>query len=198
MPAGAPVTGRFIRLVACLLLGVVFAACSLLNHPWRKAADYVAGLRCNMSEAELRTYSDRYPLEIRDPDEPELLVAWKGNTQILLWLGLDGLTAYQVTWTYPLTNFDSQLKTDLCSGARYVDLNLVGDSELGGAAVWLDGERVGELSRSGTFSFDVPLGAHELRIERPGGSSWSTELSFDESRGHHGVPISASDFSQSS
>jgi len=183
-----------------MVLGVVLAACSLLNHPWRKADDYVAGLRCNMSEAELRTYSERYPqLEIRDPDEPELLIASKGNTQILLWLGAGGLTAYQVTWTYPLTNFDSRLKTDVCSGARYVELNLVGDSELSGAAVWLDGERVGTLSKTGTFTWDVPLGVHQLRVERMGGGSWSTELRYDESGpGHHRVPVSAAGFPQSS
>ena len=153
-----------------------------------------------MSEAELRAYSESYPrLQIRNPEEPELLIAWKGNTQIELWLGADGLTAYQVTWTYPLTNFDSQLKTDLCSGARYVDLDLVGDPELAGAGVWLDGERVGELSRSGNFSFDVPIGGHELRIESPGGGSWSTKLRYDESSsGHHRVPISAADFLRSS
>jgi hypothetical protein len=153
-----------------------------------------------MSEAELRTYSERYPqLQIRVPDEPELLIAWKGNTRILLWFGRGGLTAYQITWTYPITNFDSRLKTDLCSGARYVDLNLVGESELAGAAVWLDGERLGELSRSGTFTWEVPLGVHELRIEIAGGGSWSTELRYDDSSsGHHRVPVSAADFSRSS
>lgn len=152
-----------------------------------------------MSVAELRTYSERYPqLQIRDPDEPELLVAWKGNTQILLWLGTGGLTAYQITWTYPLTNFDSRLKTDLCSGARYVELNLVGDSALAGAAVWLDGERVGELTSSGNFTWDVPLGAHQFRVEKPDGGSWSTELRYDESSaGHDRLPISAADFPQS-
>jgi hypothetical protein len=152
-----------------------------------------------MSEAELRSYSDRYPqLQIRDPDEPELLVAWKGNTQLPLWFVADGLVAYQVAWTYPLTNLESQLKTDLCSGAKYVDLNLVGDSELAGAAVWLNGKRLGEFSRSGTFTWDVPLGVHELRIETASGGSWSTELRYDESSsGHHRIPISAADFSRS-
>lgn len=144
-----------------------------------------------MSETELRTYSERYPqLQIRNPDKPELLVAWKGNTQILLWLNAGGLTAYQVTWTYPLTHFESGLKTDLCSGVKYVELNVVGDSVLTGAAVWLDGERVGELSGAGTFTLDVPLGIHELRVEEALGGSWRTELRYDESSsGHDRVSI---------
>lgn len=200
MPASAVGRDRLVRSVAFLVLGVVLAGCSLLNHPWRKADDYVAGLRCNMSEAELRTYSARYPqLAIRVPDEPDLLIASKGNTRILLWFGAGGLTAYQVTWTYPLTNFESQLKTDLCSEAKYVKLSLVGDSELAGAAVWLDGERVGALSRTGTFTCDVPLGVHELRIERAGGGSWNRQLRYDESSsGHHRVPVSTAEFPQGS
>lgn len=180
-----------IRAAVFLLLGVVLAACSLLNRPWRKADEYVAGLRCNMSEAELRTYSERYPqLEIRAPGESGLLSASKGNTRILLWLGADGLIAHQVTWTYPLTNFDSQLKNDLCTGMKYVDLSLVGDSVLSGAAVWLNDVRVGELSQTGTFRFDAPLGTHELRVERAGGGSWSKELRYDESSaGDDRLPI---------
>lgn len=179
------------RAAVFLLLGVVLAACTLLNRPWRKADEYVAGLRCNMSEAELRTYSERYPqLKIRAPGESGSLIAWKGNTQILLWLGADGLIAHQVTWTYPLTNFDSQLKNDLCKGMKYVELNLVGNSVLSGAAVWLNDERVGELSRTGTFRFDVPLGTHELRVKRAGGGAWSKELRYDESSaGDDRLPI---------
>lgn len=145
-----------------------------------------------MSEAELRAYSERYrQLQIRDSDEPELLLAWKGNTQILLWLDAGRLAAYQVTWTYPLTNFDSRLKTDLCSGVRYVDVSLVGDPELSGAAVWLDGQRVGELSSSGNLTWYVPLGAHQLRVEEPDGGAWSIELRYDDSSsGHDSVAIS--------
>jgi hypothetical protein len=112
-------------------------------------------------------------------------VAWKGNTQILLWFGPRGLSAYQVTWTYPLTHFDSRLKTDLCSGIRYVNLMLIGDSELAGAAVWLDDERVGELSEAGNFNRDVPVGVHHLRVEKPDGGSWRTELRYDEANSGH-------------
>ena len=76
MSAAAVVPDRLTRSFALLLVGGVLATCSLLNHPWGKADDYVAGLRCSMSEAELRTYSERYPqLHIQDPNKPEILVA---------------------------------------------------------------------------------------------------------------------------
>lgn len=191
-------TGRFLRPSVLVVLGVALAACSLVNQPWRQADDYVAGLQCGMSEVQLRKYSERYPqLEIRNPDQPGLLIGWKENTQILLWLVGDGLTAYQVTWTYPLTHYDSHLKTDLCSGTRYVDLHLVGDSDLSSAVVSLNGERVGELSRSGKLSFDVPLGAHELRIKSPDHGSWSTDLSYDKSSsGHDRILVAATDLSR--
>jgi hypothetical protein len=196
MPTPTIELNRFIRLLALLLIAGVLAACSMVNYPWGKADDYVTGLRCGMAESELQTYSEQYPgLEIRNSDEFEFLVARKGNTQVLLWLETDGLIAYQITWTYPPTNFDSQLKTDLCTGDQYVELNLVGRSELAGAGVWLDGERVGELSRSGSFTWDVTLGAHQLRVEKPGSGSWATELRYDAaSVGYDRLPIPEDSF----
>ena len=82
------------------------------------ADDYVAGLRCRMSETDVRAHSEGYrQIEIYEPEDAEFLVARKGNTKILLWFGPNGLTAYQITWTYPVTNFASEHKTDLCTVA---------------------------------------------------------------------------------
>lgn len=92
------------------------AGCSIFNRPWGKAHDYVDGLRCGMSVGELQGYSERYPrLRISEPDGLEYLVAAKGNTQVLLWFEPTGLVEYQITWVYPLTNFASEPRADLCA-----------------------------------------------------------------------------------
>jgi len=100
------------------------------------------------------------------------------------------LISYQLTWTYPLTNYAAEPKVNLCTGMRYVELQLVGDSVHSGATVWLDGERVGELSSSGTYSQDVPIGIHQLQVKKSGAGSWRAELNYDEtSSGYDRVPI---------
>ena len=64
----------------------------------------------------MRAYSEEYrQLQIHEPEDAAFLVALKGNTRILLWFGAGGLTAYQITWTYPVTNFASEPKTALCT-----------------------------------------------------------------------------------
>lgn len=143
-----------------------------------------------MSETELRTYSASYKkLTVTKAGKFAQLVARKGNTQILFWIAEGELNSYQLTWTYPLTHYAAALKTNLCTGEKYVELHLVGHSVHSGATVWLDGERVGELSNSGTYNQDVPIGIHLLRVEK-GGSRWRTELRYNRtSSGYDRVPI---------
>lgn len=191
MSAAALDQGRLVKLVAWLLLSIVLGACSLLNRPWRKADDFAAGLRCNMSETELKAHSGRFSqLEIRESGAPKRLVARKGNTQVLLWFGESGLAAYQVTWTYPLTNFDAALKTDVCSGQKFVELHVIGNRADAGAVVLLDGQPVGELSSTGTEVLDVPVGTHTLEVKQAGRGIWRANLVYDEdSSGYDRLPI---------
>jgi hypothetical protein len=117
-------------------------------------------------------------------------VAQTGDTLIHLELENDRLRSYQVSWTSGFTKQSSKLKTDLCSGEKLVEVYIVNGYRHAGAAVLLDGEKVGELSKQGTFILDVPLGRHSLTIELPDSRSWSTELRYDESSsGYDRLPI---------
>jgi len=109
------------------------------------------------------------------------------------------LETYQVTWTSGFTKQSFQLKHDLCSGEKYVELHLDASSDLAGASIWLDGERIGEVAKSGGFSRDIPLGVHELRLEKLGVGFWSTKLDYDESSsGYDRVPVPEGALAQAS
>jgi hypothetical protein len=107
-------------------------------------------------------------------------------------LELEGphLKTYQVSWTSGFTKQSYHLKTDLCSGQKLVQLHIIGDHAHAGAIVLLNGQPVGELSRTGIKVLDVPIGTHTLEVKKAGLSSWSTELRYDDaSSGYDRLPI---------
>lgn len=150
-----------------------------------------------MTEDDIAATARQFPsLSIHRPESyPELLVAQKGDTLILLGLREARLETHQVTWISGLTKRSSLLKHNLCSGAKYVELHLVGSSDLAGASVWLDGQFVGQLADFGDLDRDVQLGRHQLRVQKSGIGSWSTELHYDESSsGYDRLPIPEDEF----
>lgn len=160
-------------------------------RPWAGADDFTGGLRCDMTEAEITEHARSFPhLLLHHPDgNRELLVGRKGDTLIHLELDGGNLETYQVSWTSGLTKQSHELKTDLCSGQKLVELHVIGGSEHAGTAVLLDGERIGELPSHGTASFDIPLGVHTLALDRRG-SVWTAELRYDlSSAGYDRLPI---------
>lgn len=145
-----------------------------------------------MTEAQIAEQVRRFPpLRLHRPDGKEqLLVAQTGDTLIHLELENDRLRSYQLSWTSGFTRQSYALKTDVCSAQQLVELHVLGDPKDHRARVLLDGEKVGELSKQGTFILDVPLGRHSLTIELPDSRSWSTELRYDESSsGYDRLPI---------
>ena len=167
------------RPLALLLMGLCLACCAAT--PWGRADEFASGLRCGMSEAQLHAYAREFrDLQVKRGEKISgpTLVAQKQNTLILLWLQNDRLEAYQVTWSFPLTNQAWGLKNSLCSGQQFVDLHLVGSSRLAGAEVLLDDKVVGELSSVGTISLDVPLGTHHVVVRSYLGT-WSTNVTYD-------------------
>lgn len=165
--------------IALLLTGICSACCAA--KPWRGVDEFVAGLRCGMSEPQLQAYTREFrDVRIKKGERVlgPTLVAQRQNTLIFLWLQSDQLKSYQVTWSYPVTNQAWELKRNLCSGQQFVDLHLVGSSRFAGAEVLLDEEVVGELSSAGTISLDVPLGSHQVVVKSHLGT-WSADLTYD-------------------
>lgn len=145
-----------------------------------------------MKEAEIAVAARQFPrLHLHKPDSyPSRLIAQQGDTQIYLDFRESLLKAYRVSWTSGFTQQDSRVKHNLCSGTKYVELNFLGRKEFAGAIVWLDGKRVTQLDMDGDFCWDVPLGIHQLRIEKPGVGTWTAELRYEEtSPGHDRLPI---------
>lgn len=160
-------------------------------RPWSKADDFTGGLHCDMAEEEIAEHARSFPrLLLHRPDErQDLLVGRKDDTLIHLELDGGNLKTYQVSWTSGLTKQSHELKTDLCSGQKLVELHVIGGSEHAGTAVLLDGEWIGELPNHGTASFDIPLGVHTLALDRRG-SVWTAELRYDtSSSGYDRLPI---------
>lgn len=152
-------------------------------RPWSGSVAFKAGLQCGMAEAEIAAIAQRFRrLQIHRPDSsPDRLIAQRGDTLIILGLKAARLETYQVTWTSGFTKQSSQLKHNVCSGVKYVEMHLLASSDLAGATIWLDGERIGEISRTGGFTEDIPIGIRALRVEKAGVGSWSTELRYDKS-----------------
>lgn len=190
-------------------LAVLLAASTLIScfgppfagsfRPWSGSAVFVKSLRCKMTEAEIEATAQRFPpLEVRRSNlYPGDLTVQKGDTLIFLGLRDSRLETYRISWVSGFTKRSSRLKYNLCSGDKYVEVHLVGSSDLAGAKVWMNGEVIGQLSVFGTFGLDVQLGSHKLRVEKAGGGSWSTELRYDESSsGYDRVPITEDEFGQ--
>lgn len=161
-------------------------------RPWSGALEFVEGLRCEMTADEIAAHARSFPpLLLHRPDErDDLLVAAKGDTLVHLELEGSRLKTYQVSWTSGFTKQSHRLKTDLCSGAKLVELHIIGDSAQAGAIVLLDGQPVGELASIGIEVLDVPIGTHTLELRKPGLGSWSTELRYEEgSSGYDRLPV---------
>lgn len=179
-------------LVASVLLSCLGPPFVGSSRPWSGSAAFVGNLRCNMTQKEIVSIAQQFPkLRIHQPDSsPDLFVARRGDTLVFLGLRASLLETYQISWTSGFTKQSSQLKHDLCSGTRYVELHLIASSNIAGASIWLDGKRVGEVSKAGGFSRDIPLGLHELRVEQSGVGSWTTELHYHgSSSGYDRLPI---------
>lgn len=161
-------------------------------RPWVGAVDFTEGLRCDMTEGEIAEHARSFSrLQLHSTDErDEVLVAQKGDTLIRLELEGPHLKRYQVSWTSGFTKQSHDLKTDLCSGEKLVELHVLGHSAQAGAVVLLDGQRVGELSSTGVDILDVPIGTHTLEVKEAALGSWSTELIYDEaSSGYDRLPL---------
>ncbi len=161
-------------------------------RPWPGSTAFVKGLRCQMTEADLRHYAEQFPkILLHKPDSlRHVFFAEKGDTLIRLGLQDGLLQTYHISWTSGFTRSSSRLKYDLCKRRYLVHMWLVSSSEYGGAAGWLDGVLLGQLSESGGFVRDIPLGVHEFRIEAPGVGVWVIELRYDKaSQGHDRIPI---------
>lgn len=176
-------------LVAASLL---LCNCAILHdRPWHGTDEFVGELRCGMKEADIAAHVAKHRAATFAPtNDPDKFVAQKGNTLISLWLEDGGLRAHKVTWSRPIAKHRSHLKHDLCSGELFVELHLIGSPELKGAVVALDGVPQGRLSRSGTLSLDVPLGDHEVSVERAGDKRLSFDVSYTPtSPGHHQIKV---------
>ena len=152
------------------------------TRPWTEATQFTMGLACDMSSEEIRELAKSFPeLFLHQPHGHRgLLVGQKGNTLIHLELAGYGLRAFQVSWTSGFTKQSSALKNDICSGQKLVQLHVLGDPKYTGASVLLNNDQVGELSRQGTRTLDVPLGVHTLTVKK-GSSSWSTKRRYNSS-----------------
>ena len=192
-------TGLFpLMLMALLLVSCLSPPWIGSRLPWTGAKDFTSGLRCQMTEADIKLFAKTFPrLSLHQPDGWKgRLVGQKGDTMIVLELEAERLlTRYQVSWTSGLTRQSFELKNDLCSGQQLVTVAVVGSPRLAGAALLLNGEPAAMLSSQGTALFDVLLGEHTL-VVRHEDAEWSTLLRYDtSSSGWDRLPVPTDAFS---
>lgn len=172
---------------------LLMAACVVGCWKWSGTDVFVSDLRCGMSEAEIRTVVDSYPgLQLRRASNRAFgeLVAAKSGTMI--WLDLDSrqrLYGVFSSWTNGYASAAYALKRDLCTGLRSVHVRMGGPDDLAGADIYLDNRRVAALSPSlAVADMEVPLGSHQVRVEKCGYTPWVTQLRYaEDSNGY--VPI---------
>lgn len=167
------------------------------GSPWPGAEKFTRELRCGMSREDVSTQLRSFPsLDLHFPAGHEgLAVARHNDTSITLWFDEAGLRATRTAWTNGLTSTGYRHKHDLCSDLKLVELHLVGSRKDAGAAVLLDSMFLGVLSPSGDLTVDVPLGPHELRLDKEGAAAWSTKVLYEEtSPGYDRLPIPDSVF----
>lgn len=108
----SPALHRAIWIVAALLL--LSAGCG----PWERVDEFVAGLRCGMSEAEIRAWVSRFPgvqVSRQNFENHAPFVADYENTTVQLWVGDNGLVAAQITWADGRpTSISSKPRIELC------------------------------------------------------------------------------------
>lgn len=170
---------RECRLASLLLAGVTLSCAS--TAPSQRVEKFIAGLECGLAMDSVGALAMGVKgLSVHDVDEgpsrPSLVVS-RRSTLARLWFDDSGLLAHRVTWSYPITNFGSRLKVNLCTGERFVELSLVGPSSFAGSPVEIDGRHAGVLSNAGTMTVDVPLGQHRVEVFTPPGS-WTAELRY--------------------
>jgi len=67
----------------------------------------------------------------------------------------------------------------LCTGVRTVALSILGPEGFEGADIYLDGVKLGEISEWLVTRIEVPLGIHEIRIEKAGYVPITQTLKYD-------------------
>lgn len=107
----------FSALVAVLLIALGGSTCSR----WQRADEFINGLRCGMSEAEIVQYASSF--QGAEPARPEStnlppLVINHDSTRIRCWFENGGLRWVQVAWISSPMKLTEAPRIDLCSPER--------------------------------------------------------------------------------
>ena len=179
------------HLLPLLVGGMLTASC----WKWSGTTEFIGKLRCGMSEENIRAVASSFRgLEVGISNDRGFgdLVAFKSGTKI--WMGLDQnrrLRAIIYTWDDGVMSAAYSLKEDICARSRSVVVRVGGMPQLGGALLYIDGRHVGKLSpRLAVADIDVPLGRHELRVEKCGFRPWMTQVRFSsDSNGYFSINV---------
>ncbi len=160
---------------------LVFLMACFSARPAKLSTRFADGLTCGMTLAELEKRAAVFgDAELFQPERgPERVANIKG-TSVYLWLEDEQLVAYRLAWISGFTRQALSLKTFVCSGDKTVQVILVADSELVGARIWVDDIQVEDVSKFGNAIFEVGLGSHKLKVEKPGYKPYTKTVHYHE------------------
>lgn len=173
-----------------MILGlVVTSSCSLMSSGW---ADKVsAQLTCGMTYSDIQRVAGR-PVIIRE-DGGWLGQGYlkKGSNGIDLFVGADDrLLAVRRYRLRGFKSYEHSPRHYLCTGLKTVDLSIRAPEGFEGADIYLDGVKLGEISKWLVTRIEVPLGIHELSLEKAGYVTISKTLIYDlTSTGPYSLPL---------
>lgn len=162
--------------VALLLAALFLGSCHMY---WRNASRFQAELKCGQPADQVLALASKYgakdhwkPTERSREDTPHLRVR-RRSTFFHFWLSDDKLEAFRQSKFYGITGVRQSVRVNLCTGERTGSLRLylMAPAELEGAAVALDGEYLGQMSKNAHLAIGTGMlhfGQHEIEIEKGG------------------------------
>jgi hypothetical protein len=100
----------------CLVaLTMTFAGC---GWRWQRTDEFVAGLKCGMTETEIRSYAQAFEgTEVYEPGGSNLptIVVSHGGTRIGCWLEDGKLRSVEVSWIREPSKLKEEPRRNLCA-----------------------------------------------------------------------------------
>lgn len=178
-----------------LVMAILFAGSCSLSAKWRGTDDFVAHLRCGMSEEDVTELAASYPgLHIRRTESSQLgeMAAFKKNTRISLEFGDSGLVRTGVSWNDGILSAKYASMINLCTGTRSIWLVIHTPNELRAAVIFVNDKEVSKITASAVSTIDFPVGTHKIRVEKCGYEPWEAALSFSqEGSGYQHIVVPA-------
>jgi len=161
------------------LVAVVVAGCASSGEVWSR--HLVGKLKCGMTIGEVSdlVQPTRSVVPYKHAWLGDLMIE-KGRSTVWISMGPRGVDAFRIATDeiLPLKSVRLSPRTNLCTGESTLMLEILTKREFIGASVLLDGKQTAEIDGLMFARLEIPLGEHEIRIEKEGLVPFVRHLSY--------------------